>query len=324
MDEYDVIVVGSYVQDHCWRVRDFPKTGESRIGTFTTGPGGKGFNQAVASQRQNARTCFLGALGKDALAETAKAYAQSVTLNARWEQWDTVPTATSSILVNAQGENRIVVALGANDYLSPEFVRNHTNLIQQTRVLVCQLENQLSATQEALHIARHSPHTTSILNPAPINDQFDRALCSLADITTPNETEFAFLMKHFFDLSLTPFYWNAPDAELHQLCRKLEVSTVVITLGDQGCFVSHADPTLRADTKPFYRIPCESVSCIDTTGAGDAFNGGLAAALTHYQNQAFEKAVCYANKVAALSTEKQGTAPAMPTRSEVELRFGTA
>ena len=110
------------------------------------------------------------------------------------------------------------------------------------------------------------------------------------------------------------------DADLHELCRALGAFTVVITLGRFGCFVSHGK-NLRGDEQAFYRVAPESVKAIDTTGAGDAFSGALVAALSLHSEGRFADAVHYAGRVAAMSTETIGTAPAMPNRAQVTARF---
>ena len=321
MNPVDVVVLGSYVQDHCWVTETFPGDGESRIGRFSTGPGGKGFNQAVACQRQGVATLFLGAIGRDALGATARAYAADSGLAAIWEEREDASTAASSILVDARGQNRIVVALGANEKLSVAFVAAHRQAIHDARVLVCQLESDLPSTREALASARRHG-TLTLLNPAPINAGVSAELLALADILTPNETEFAFLLRERYGQAVAPTYWELADAQLHALCRATGIPTVVITLGDKGCFVSHADAATRGDAEPYYRLPAEPARCVDTTGAGDAYSGGLAAGLVHFAGQPFRRAATHANRVAALSVEQPGTAPAMPTREAVRARFG--
>ena len=322
---HDVVVIGSYVQDHCWNTASFPAVGESRIGRFSTGPGGKGFNQAVACRKQGVRTLFLGAVGRDRLGETAQNFAREVDLDAQWEIRDDVPTAASSIVVNARGENLIVVALGANDALSVEFVARHRRAIRDARVLVCQLENHLPATHDAMAGARDGK-TLVVLNTAPINDAMGADLLAMADIITPNETEFAWLVERLGGdrdaVAAAKAAGYLPDPLLHQLCRRSNVPTVVITLGEHGCFVSHADPSRHRDSEPYYRVPPERVDAVDTTGAGDAFSGGLAAGLVRFADQPLRRAAEHANRVAALSVEKPGTAPAMPTLAEVQARFG--
>lgn len=320
----DVIVVGSFVQDHAWLTEVFPQDGETRVANgFSTGAGGKGFNQAIACQRQGVKTCFLGAIGADALGENAQRFAIADGLLAEWDVRSDAPTAASSILVDARGENRIVVALGANERLDGAFVAQRRKLISAAKVVLTQVETGLSASREALAIARQQ-NLVGILNPAPINAGLDQALFGLADIVTPNETEFAFLLEHLFGTTLPPRYWESGDELLHQLCRKTGARTVVLTLGKQGCFVSHADARTRKDADRWYRVAAEPAKVIDTTGAGDAFSGGLAAGMILYHyDQPFQRAVVHANRVAAMSTEMVGTAPAMPTRKQVEARFGS-
>ncbi len=320
MSAPQVIVVGSYVQDHAWTTEQFPSPGESRIGTFATGPGGKGFNQAVACHRQGVDTLFIGAIGNDHLGSTAQNFAAGEKLPCAWDVHTDKPTAASTITVNARGENLIVVALGANDALSVDFVQAQQAKIQRARVVLSQLECNLAATRSALTLAR-SAQVATILNPAPINQCLTVELLALTDILTPNETEFAFLLRHLFRIQVPANYWEADDATLHLLCRHTRVATVVITLGDKGCFVSHADGHLRGDANTYYRVPAESVATVDTTGAGDAFSGGLAAALVRFREQPFATVVHYAGRVAALSTETPGTAPAMPYFEKVRDRF---
>jgi ribokinase len=316
-----VVVVGSYVQDHAWVVDRFPAPGETRRALgFSSGPGGKGFNQAVACARQGVATAFLGALGDDALGATARRFAGDEGLDARWQLVD-VPTAASSILVNAQGENQIAVDLASNEKLDAGFLRAHAADFAGASVVLCQLENGLDAIDAALALGREAG-ARCVLNPAPVHPQLTRATLDAAGILTPNETEFDLLCQRFAAPAPGADHVAAlDDASLHALCRRLSSATVVITLGRHGGFVSHGDD-FRGDAAAHYRYPAESVKAIDTTGAGDAFSGGLAAALCLFADAPFEVAVKYANRVAALSTETIGTAPAMPTRAQVEARFG--
>ncbi len=321
---HQVIIIGSYVQDHCWNTDAFPAVGESRIGTFSTGAGGKGFNQAIACHRQSVSSCFIGAIGCDALGATAKQFAEQNQLAARWEEHSGVSTAASSIVVNARGDNLICVALGANDCLSPEFIQCHQNTICEAEIIIAQLENNLAATRAAFVLAQQHG-LTRILNPAPINPKVDLSLIQMADILTPNETEFAFLIEHLFGdhhaAAAAKQSAQLDDVILHALCQRFGLPTVVVTLGEHGCFVSHRKDQIEVDDKLFYRVRSESVKVRDTTGAGDAFSGGLAAGMIIHHGKAFAHAVRHANRVAALSTERAGTAPAMPTQQELIARF---
>lgn len=318
-----VIVVGSYVQDHAWFTERFPEVGETRLASaFNTGPGGKGFNQAVACARQGVSTAFVGALGDDHLGGIAQEFAQGEELPCRWQVRDDVATAASSIIVDGAGRNQIVFNPGANLRLDPAFVAAQDDAFAAARILLLQLENNIDATAAALDLAtRHG--LLRVLNPAPLHEQFNTALLTQCDLVTPNETEFALLYERCTGERIAAADLAArDDAELHALARRLGVASVVITLGAQGCFVSHADDDLRGDATAFYRLDPEKVRAVDSTGAGDAFNGALVAATLRFADRPFRDAVNHANRSAALSTESVGTAPVMPRFDEVVARFG--
>ena len=317
-----IVVVGSYVQDHAWFCDTFPQSGETRVATcFNTGPGGKGFNQAVACGRQGVDTFFIGSIGEDALGRTAQQFARAENLDAAWQLHSNAPTAASSIVVDARGENRIVVSLGANMRLDPAFVRSRLAGLVDMRLVLCQLENNLDAVTAAFDAAS-ACRALCMLNPAPMHPAFDMAMLARVDIATPNETEFALLSQRCGHAGIrADELAGLDDASLHALARRLPLPTTVITLGAQGCFVSHAQDR-RGDGLSFYRIAPETVHAIDTTGAGDAFSGTLAAALLRFDSSPFERAVRHANRAAAMSTETIGTAPTMPTFAQVVARFG--
>lgn len=303
-----VVVVGSYVQDLAFRTSEFPRPGQTVIGNFQAGPGGKGFNQAVACHRQEVSTQFIGAVGADVFSECIRNFAGQEKLPLSLEVIPDVSTAAASIVVNAEGQNQIIVDLGANAFLSSDFVREH---LKSAKVVLVQVEGSISAATTALDLGTKLGAVT-ILNPAPINPAVDAKLLQLADIITPNETEFAFLFKHLLNTELAERYWEISDSELNALCRRLSAKGVIITLGREGCFVSLEDK--------YYRLPAISVQAVDTTGAGDAFSGGLAAGIIKF-NFDLEKALRYASIVAALSTTVKGTAPAMPRVNQVEELF---
>jgi ribokinase len=316
-----VIIVGSYVQDQAWFVERFPRPGETmRANRYNTGPGGKGFNQAVACARQGVPTAFIGALGRDTFAEYAKRFASDENMPCRWQIRDDQPTSTSSITVNAKAENQISMIFGANEHLDPDFVRAQDDLFAGAKTLLLQLENNLDALAAALEVAgRH--RLTRILNPAPVHADLTLAMLQSATIITPNETEFSLLLERFTKKDVDPATLaERDDADLHALARKLGVDTVVVTLGSRGCFVSHGADR-HGDAAESYRLPPEKVNAIDTTGAGDAFSGCLTAGLVRFTGQPFRDSVIHANRAAAMSTEIVGTAPAMPTYNEVIKRF---
>lgn len=316
-----VIVVGSYVQDHAWLVDNFPVPGETRRAFgFSSGPGGKGFNQAIACARQGVSTVFIGAIGQDALGECAKNFAAAENLQAFWQTRNDMPTAASSIVVNARGENMIAVNLAANEFLDTEFLQSHATSFENAGIVLCQLENNLDAIAFAFALGKKNG-AMCVLNPAPVHPGLDHDLLMAVDVLTPNETEFSLLCRQFLDHGLPgDEVANTDDEVLHRLCRQLGTFTVVITLGRFGCFVSHGD-NHRGDDGAHYRVAPENVKAIDTTGAGDAFSGALVAALSLFPERRFADAVQYAGQVAALSTETIGTAPAMPNRAQVSARF---
>jgi len=323
MADADVVVVGSFVQDHAWLTDRFPETGETRRALgFNTGPGGKGFNQAVACLRQGVPTLFVGAIGDDHLGAIAQRFAEDEGLPCRWQIRSDVPTAASSIVVDRTGSNLLVVNLAANEHLDPEFVRAQVPAFARAKLLLLQLENNLDAIAAALEIGtRHG--LLRILNPAPVHPDLDAALLAQCDLITPNETEFALLVERFaVERVAASTLAERPNSELHALARELGVATVVITLGAEGCFVSHDEQSdRRGDAKAFYRVPAEKVNAIDSTGAGDAFSGTLAAAMLRFEGRPFHDAVVHANRAAAMSTEIVGTAPAMPRFEDVAARF---
>jgi ribokinase len=301
-----VVVIGSYVQDLAWRCTKFPAAGETVIGTFALGPGGKGSNQAVAAARAGARTCFIGAVGRDAFADEARRFYRAERIAARFAVKPGHATGTAAILVNARGQNEIVVALGANAALARADLDE--KLIRRAGVVVTQLESNLATTAHALRVARRAGVTT-VLNPAPMRTDFDPALLRHVDVLIPNESEFVALVRR---RRLAPLdaarLARLTPLDLHTLCRALRVPTVIVTLGERGCFVS--------EPHGFTVIAGHRVKVVDTTGAGDAFVGGFAAGLVRFAGDPLA-AARFANVVAALSVTRPGTAPSMPRQPAI-------
>ena len=317
-----VVVVGSFNVDHVWTTATLPRPGETLGGRYATGPGGKGFNQAVASARSGARTTFICALGDDPGSQLARALAADDGIDLRALR-STEPTGTAGIYVDSQGRNSIVIGPGANAALTPGHVDGQADAFDDAGVVLVQLESPTEAIAAALRTAR-ARSAIALLNPAPANAPTTRDLLALADIITPNETEFAGLAsRHAGERLDGDAVASLDQSRLHALCRELlPAGTVVVTLGASGCFVSHADDALRGDDKPFYRLGAEQVRVVDSTGAGDAFNGALAAAMAGAPGAAFAGHLRFASRYAALSTEREGAALAMPHREQVEARFG--
>jgi ribokinase len=315
-----VAVVGSFNVDHVWRVAALPQAGATLSGDYASGPGGKGFNQAMAARRAGANAAFVCALGDDAGAQLARALCAGDGIDL-CEHACNAPTGTAGIYVDAQGRNEIVVAAGANARLEPGFVESALAALPKPAVVLAQLESPGDAIESALRYGRRCGATT-ILNPAPANAHVSDTMLQLADVLTPNETEFAALLAHAANAHLdTGELAQHDDARLHALARELCAGTVVVTLGAHGCFVSHG-ANRRGNDDAFYRIPAVPAKTIDTTGAGDAFNGALAASLAQRPQLAFAEHLRFATRYAALSTEREGAALAMPTHDAVTARFG--
>jgi ribokinase len=317
----EVVVVGSFNVDHVWRCEALPAPGATLAGEYASGPGGKGFNQAIAAARAGARTAFVCALGDDAGGHLARALADADGLDLRALASE-APTGTAGIYVDVAGRNSIVIGAGANAGLSPAHVAAQADAFRTARVVLAQLESPVDAVAAALAAGRERRATT-VLNPAPANAATTLALLALADVLTPNETEFSALVARHVGARIDPADVAELDqARLHALCRELApAASVVVTLGAIGCFVSHPEGATRGDTSTCYRIGAESVRATDTTGAGDAFNGALAASLALDAGLPFAVHVAFASRYAALSTERAGAAAAMPLRADVLARF---
>lgn len=310
-----ILVVGSYVCDLCFSMPEFPRPGQTLIGKFKSGPGGKGSNQAVAAARTGTETAFIGATGDDAFAQVARSFHKEEGIISHLASYPDLATGTAAILVNERGENEIVVALGANNALSSGDIQDQ--LIIDAKILVTQLECNLEATMHALKLGRNNGIKT-LLNPAPMRNDFSLDILQWVDILIPNETEFAHLARLRFPDIHGDFSEDSiaelSQSDLHSLCRKFGVSTFIITLGSQGCFISTPDK--------FFTVPSISgIKVVDTTGAGDTFVGGFASGLVQFENN-IEKAAQYGNIVAGLSVTQFGTAPAMPSKADIKAELG--
>ncbi len=319
-----VVVVGSFNVDHVWTVASLPRPGETLSGHYHTGPGGKGFNQATAAARAGADTSFVCALGDDLGGQLARALAAADGIHLRDLPCE-APTGTAGIYVDGDGRNSIVIGPGANAELSVEFVGQHAGTFGAAAVVLAQLESPVPAVEAAFALARRSG-ALALLNPAPADAVAPASLLALADVITPNETEFcAQLVRHLGERLSADQLPGLDDDTLHSGCRRLlPHGSVVITLGAAGCFVSHAEGALRGDARACYRVPAAAVKAVDTTGAGDAFNGALAASLAARPDASFADHVHYAVRYAGLSTERAGAAVAMPRDADVRARFAAS
>jgi ribokinase len=297
-----VTVMGSYVTDLAFRTEKLPAWGETYMGSsFRMGPGGKGSNQAVASARAGARVSFISKLGRDLFGDLARKTYRDEGIDTTHLLETFSPTGAASIVIDAKrGENSIVVVPGACFELAPDEVAQARELIARSAVFVTQLELALPTVEFGLELA-HSLGVPTILNPAP-GRALPASLFPHCDYITPNETE-AEIITGVRVASLADAD-RAADALLVRGARN-----AVVTLGAQGALVKNA--TLR-ELVPAFRAG----EVIDTTGAGDAFNGGFAVALA--EGRGIVEAARFACAVAGISVTRPGTAPSMPQRSEVD------
>lgn len=307
-----VVVIGSFNIDHVWSLAALPQVGQTLSGKYRTGPGGKGFNQATASARAGADTTFVCALGDDDGGRLARELAQADRIDLQ-VQCSEAPTGTAGIYVDDTGRNTIVIGAGANASLSGGFVEACSEILERSVVVLAQLESPLAAVVAGFRIA-HAAGAVTVLNPAPADAEVNADLLALSHVITPNETEFCAQLHRHLGLEVDDdAVVGMDDASLHDHCRRLlPDGSVIITLGAAGCFVSHPEQHRRGDQKTHYRVAATPAKAIDTTGAGDAFNGALVASMGRYPSRAFARHVAFATIYAGRATEREGAAAAMP------------
>lgn len=297
-----IVILGIFVADTAYRAGRMPVMGETVLGSsFALGPGGKGSNQAVAAAMAGGDVHFVTRLGVDTFAEMAqKTWARAGVTAHVIPDPDSYTGAAFIFLQEATGNNAIIVSPGAAGRISTADVDAHANLIRSADVFITQLEQPLDAAMRALQIAR-SGGALTILNPAPAADLPDGML-ALCDFVTPNETEAEALTG--IAISSPTDAKRAADALL-----TMGAGAAIITLGEIGAIYHDGETTLHV---PSFKVG----KVIETTGAGDAFNGGFAAALSRGMTPA--DAVSFGNATAGISVTRAGTAPSMPSREEIE------
>jgi ribokinase len=297
-----VTIMGSYVADVAFRTDRLPTWGETRMGqSFQLGPGGKGSNQAVAAARAGANVSFISKLGPDPFGDMARTMYRKEGIDTQYIFASTNPTGAAAILIDAaRGENAIIVVPGACFELTPAEVDQATGLIAASSIFVAQLELPLLTVEHGLRLA-HTHGVPTILNPAPAAT-LPAVIYPLCDYLTPNETEATALTG--IPVTDLPSAEKAAIALLNR-----GVRNVILTLGAQGALIKTSTLTRH--------IPAvDAGPIVETTGAGDAFNGGLAAALAEGMN--LVEATQFACVVAGLSVTRPGTAPSMPHRPEID------
>ncbi len=297
-----VAILGIFVADVAFRAARQPKIGETIMGSeFRLGPGGKGANQAVAVARLGGGVDFITMLGRDDFADMALGNWKTEGVNPIVKQVDDSYTGAAYIfLEETTGENAIIVCPGAAGLISPAFVLSARDRIESAKVFVTQLEQPVEAARTGLQIARDAGVIT-ILNPAPAAP-LDDEIFPLCDYVTPNESE----TEALTGVAVTTVDDAIVAAEIF-LAKG--VGAAVITLGENGVLFQNRE---GSEHVPAVRVG----PVVETTGAGDAFNGAMALALA--RGAAALDAVKFGCTVAGISVTRAGTAPSMPSLAEVE------
>lgn len=297
-----IVILGIFNADTSYRADRLPRIGETILGQhFVLGPGGKGSNQAVAAAKAGGRTHFITRLGDDDFARTARLTWEAAGVHPEVRVDGESHTGAAFIFLEAAtGNNAIIVAPGAGARIAPEDLDARADLIRGAAVFVTQLEQPIPAARRGLEIAKAAGVTT-ILNPAPAA-ALDDAMLALCDYITPNETEAETLTG--LPVSSLAEAERAADALMAR-----GVGAVIVTLGGNGA--------LYRDRQRSVHVPVMAAGpVVETTGAGDAFNGGFAVALS--EGRDVVEAVRFGCATAGISVTRAGAAPSMPSRAEID------
>ncbi len=296
-----MVVVGASMLDLISYVPRFPQPGETLHGSsFQMGYGGKGANQAVMAAKLGSSVAMVAKLGTDVFGDDTydNFVAQGVD-TAHVHRTDAASSGVAPIAVQPDGANAIIIVAGANDHLTVDEVEQARATIAAAEVVVCQLEIPLAVTEAALRIARDEGVTT-VLNPAPAREELPGDLYHLADILCPNEPETELLTG-------APVATTDQAVAQAQALRHRGAGAVVLTLGERGCLV--------VDDHGATELPSDDVEVVDTTGAGDAFVGGLAHFLAGGAD--LRDAAGRASRLAAITVTARGTQTSFPDAAEV-------
>ena len=299
-----ICVFGVFVADLCFVADAIPKKGQTILGNkHIVGPGGKGSNQAIAAARLGGSVNFITKIGKDQNADMALSlYREAGMHTACVIQDANYLTGVAGIMIDEKtGDNAINIVPGAAGNLTNEDIDNNLNFIDKSEIFLTQLETPYEVTSYALKKAKETGSIT-IFNPAPASDIREDDF-KLIDYFTPNETEASYYLKEKVESK------DEIERAANSFLEK-GVKNIIITLGSKGVYFANSEESYFIEA---FKLKNE---VLDTTGAGDAFNGAFAYALSKNQNN--KDALTFANKVAGISTTKLGAASSMPTLNEVE------
>jgi len=288
---YDIVVVGSINADLVFEADKRPNPGETLIGKdFKTVPGGKGANQAIAASRLGAKVAMMGCLGEDQNGIFLEENLKVNNVETKFiKKVKGVPSGVAGITL-AEGDNSIIVVPGANYEVDKTYIDKNIEVIKSAKIVLLQLEIPIEVVEYVIDICSKN-RVKTILNPAPIQTLKEDTLEKL-DYLTPNEHEFDIL------------YGSKREEEM----LKKHKNKLIITKGSEGVSFSDGDKVIN--------IPSNKVEVVDTTGAGDTFNGSFAYSLV--KGMSIKESIEFANKAAAISVTKFGAQGGMPTLKEVD------
>lgn len=294
-----VVVVGSINMDLVTVCERAPEAGETIFGKeFFQVPGGKGANQAVAIGKLGTHITMLGKIGNDSFGKDLIASMKESGVDTQYIECSTAATGIAKIIVEGNGQNRILVVSGANMDVDREYIDRHLDVIKEADIVVAQLEVPMDTVEYAFKKAKEFGKTT-ILNPAPAAPLGDE-LIKNSDIIIPNETE----------LSTITHMPTQTQEEIKSAAEKLfsmGVKELIVTLGSQGSLHLNRD---KAEFHTAYKV-----KAVDTTAAGDSFIGGLVRKL---DGDNIDEAIEFATKVSAIAVTRMGAQSSIPTLDEVE------
>ncbi len=289
-----IFVLGSVNMDLVVFSDKFPEVGETIVGTrFIMNQGGKGANQAVAAKLAGGEVTFIGRVGADFFGDVLIQELKSKKLNLQFVKDERTSTGTALINVSETGENKIVIIKGTNQLVSVDDVGIFSNLSSPGDILLLQGEIPIETTVEALKVAREKK-VFSIFDPAPFSSSM-KEFVNLPDLITPNKVELQ-------QLTNVPHYLEGVE-----ILKEMGAKKILVKLGNKGCYY--------VDENNSFHFPAFKVDALDSTAAGDVFNGTLAVALS--ERYSFNKAITFACAAAAISVTRPGASQSAPEKQEI-------
>ena len=298
-----ICIIGSIGYDLTTYMYQFPKAGETIVGKkFIQNPGGKGDNQAIAASRAGGDVTFIGAVGDDNYGELLKKSLEANSVKSHLKIVPNMSSQIATILIDETGENRIVIVPGANNFVDKKQIDDNFDIIKECDIILMQLEIPME-TVEYIVDKFYELNKILILNPAPGAELSDNIIKKCTYLT-PNENEIGLITKMPYDtidnIKLAAKYLIDKGAQ-----------NVLVTLGEKGAYLKNKNDDII--------IPTMKVKAVDTTGAGDCFNGVFAMYLA--LGKSVIEAIKYANVASSISVTRPGTVPSLPYKEEVEEKF---